>query len=262
MGASRAWRADEVVTVQDPDNPGDPSARMYAATRTVTETVVTPSGTQVRLDGSDVDRPLGVKAALGYDIWSAGRFSLGLDLTFAAYWNMRSAASGSAGGGRIDVRRTTEYYLFGSGPIPDDTDFTSFQPDAEPYRRDTVDLAPTEIAGRRLHARIRSDLYQVGLGPRATWRVCDGLDAYGRVEALCNLAHLDFDTGASRTGETKCMPGVGGTVGLAAALAEGVSLYAEAGYEWIDAAETKLGRAQAEVDFSGLVLGAGVAVSF
>lgn len=58
------------------------------------------------------------------------------------------------------------------------------------------------------------------------------------------------------------MPGVGGTVGLAAALAEGVSLYAEAGYEWIDAAETKLGRAQAEVDFSGLVLGAGVAVSF
>lgn len=256
------WRADEVVTVQDPDNPGDPSARMYAATRTVTETVVTPSGTQVRLDGSDVDRPLGVKAALGYDIWSAGRFSLGLDLTFAAYWNMRSAASGSAGGGRIDVRRTTEYYLFGSGPIPDDTDFTSFQPDAEPYRRDTVDLAPTEIAGHRLHARIRSDLYQVGLGPRATWRVCDGLDAYGRVEALCNLAHLDFDTGASRTGETKCMPGVGGTVGLAAALAEGVSLYAEAGYEWIDAAETKLGRAQAEVDFSGLVLGAGVAVSF
>ena len=243
------------MTVQDPDNPDDPSARMYAATRTVTETVVTPSGTQVRLDGSDVDRPLGVKAALGYDIWSAGRFSLGLDLTFAAYWNMRSAAFGSAGGGRIDVRRTTEYYLFGSGPIPDDTDFTSFQPDAEPYRRDTVDLAPTELAGRRLHARIRSDLYQVGLGPRATWRVCDGLDAYGRVEALCNLAHLDFDTGASRTGETKCMPGVGGTVGLAAALAEGVSLYAEAGYEWIDAAETKLGRAQAEVDFSGLVLG-------
>lgn len=256
------WRADEVVTVQDPDNPGDPSARMYAATRTVTETVVTPSGTQVRLDGSDVDRPLGVKAALGYDIWSAGRFSLGLDLTFAAYWNMRSAAFGSAGGGRIDVRRTTEYYLFGNGPIPDDTDFTSFQPDTEPYRRDTVDLAPTELAGRRLHARIRSDLYQVGLGPRATWRVCDGLDAYGRVEALCNLAHLDFDMGASRTGETKCMPGVGGTVGLAAALAEGVSLYAEAGYEWIDTAETKLGRAQAEVDFSGLVLGAGVAVSF
>lgn len=256
------WRADEVVTVQDPDSPGDPSARKYAATRTVTETVVTPSGTQARLDGSDVDRPLGMKANLGYDIWSTERFALGLNLSFAAYWNMRSAASGSAGGGRIDVRRTTEYYLFGDGPIPDDTDFTAFQPDAEPYRRDTVDLAPTELAGRRLHARIRSDLYQIGLGPQATWHVCGWLDAYGRVEALCSLAHLDFDTGASRTAETKCLPGVGGTVGLAASIAENVALYAEAGYEWIDAAETKLGRARAEVDFSGLVLGAGVVVSF
>lgn len=242
--------------------PGDPSARKYAATRTVTETVVTPSGTQARLDGSNVDRPLGVKANLGYDIWSTERFALRLNLSFAAYWNMRSAASGFAGGGRIDVRRTTEYYLFGSGPIPDDTDFTSFQPDAEPYRRDAVDLAPTELAERRLHARIRSDLYQIGLGPQATWHVCGGLDAYGRVEALCSLAHLDFDTGVARTAETKCLPGVGGTVGLAASIAGNVALYAEAGYEWIDAAETKLGRARAEVDFSGLVLGAGVVVSF
>ena len=261
--ARTEFRASDAERVQDPDYPGDPSFEKYAYTRTATRTVVTPNDGAVRIDASDTDSPLGVKANLGRDFWTTERFSLGLSLKAAAYWKMRTAASGTAGGGTRTVSTVKDYYLFSGGPIPPDGDFTSFRPDADPYMpyRETSETTEA-IAGRRISARFRSDLYQLGLGPQATWRVCDWIDVYGRVEALCNIAHLDFDAGASHRTDTQCLLGFGGTLGLVAGLTESLGLYAEIGYEWIDRAETSLGGLQAEVDYSSFVVSAGVVFTF
>ena len=259
-----SFDVSETEVVQDPLYPGDPTFRNYAYTRTATETIVTPHGTQAGLDGSDMDRPLGLKATLARDLFATERLSFGLGATFAAYWKMRSAVSGAAGGGTRVVNVTKDYYLFSGGPIPPDSDFTALHPDSSPYLpyRETTPGTPTEIAGSRVHARLRSDLYQIGLGPQATWHICGGLDAYGRVQALCNLAHLDFDVGAASRADTKCLFGAGGAMGLAATLAEHLGLFVEVGYEWLDKAEARLGRAEAEVDFSSLTLSAGLVFDF
>lgn len=257
------FSASDAERVQDPDYPSDPSFEKYAYTRTATRTVVTPNDGAARIDASDTDSPLGVKANLGYDFWTTERFSLGLSLKAAAYWKMRTAVSGTVGGGTRTVSTVKDYYLFSGGPIPPDGDFTSFRPDADPYLpyRETSETTEA-IAGRRISARFRSDLYQFGLGPQATWRVCDWIDVYGRVEALCNIAHLDFDAGASHGTDTQCLLGFGGTLGLVAGLTESLGLYAEIGYEWIDRAETSLGGLQAEVDYSSFVVSAGVVFTF
>jgi len=261
---SRVYSDGSTVKVQDPDYPTDPSYQKYAATRTLTETTVSPYSSEAFFDGSDTDRPLGLRAIVGYDFYATKRFSLGLGLKFAAYWNMRSSASGSAGGGSIKVNRTRDYYLYSNGPIPDDTDFTSFSPDTDPYLpyRENESQPTEQIAGSIVNARIRSDLYQIGLGPQATWHALDWLDFYGRVEALCNLAHMNFDVGADSSTDTKCLLGFGGTLGCSAFFTDNLGLYAEAGYEWVDKAETDLGRARADVDFSSLVVSAGAIVRF
>lgn len=261
--ARTEFSASDAERVQDPDYPSDPSFEKYAYTRTATRTVVTPNDGAARMDASDTDSSLGVKANLGYDFWATERFSMGLSLTAAAYWRMRAAASGTAGGGTRTVSTVKDYYLFSGGPIPPDGDFTSFRPDADPYLpyRETTETTEA-IAGRRVSARFRSDLYQLGLGPQATWHICDRIDAYGRVEALCSIAHLDFDAGAAHGTDTQCLLGFGGTLGLVAGLTECLGLYAEVGYEWIDGAETSLGGLQAEVDYSSLVVSAGLVFSF
>jgi len=225
---------------------------------------VSPYGSETALDGSDTDRPLGLRAYVGYDFYATRRFSIGLGLKFAAYWNMRSSASGYAGGGSIKVNRTKDYYLYSNGPIPDDTDFMSFYPDADPYLpyRENESLPTEQIAGSMVNARIRSDLYQIGLGPQATWHAFDWIDFYGRVEALCNLAHMNFDVGADSGTDTECLLGFGGTLGCSAFFTDNFGLYAEVGYEWVDKAETDLDRARADVDFSSLVVSAGAIIRF
>lgn len=261
--ARTEFSASDAERVQDPDYPSDPSFEKYAYTRTATRTVVTPNDGAARLDASDTDGPFGVKANLGYDFCTTERFSLGLSLKAAAYWKMRTAVSGTVGGGTRTVSTVKDYYLFNGGPIPSDIDFTSFRPDADPYLpyRETSETTEA-IAGRCVTARLRSDLYQLGLGPQATWHVCGGFDVYGRVEALCNLAHLDFDAGAAHGTDTQCLLGFGGTLGLVAGLTDSLGLYAEAGYEWIDRAETGLDGLRTEVDCSSLVVSAGLVLSF
>lgn len=258
------WSVGEVEKVPDPDYPADPTFQKYAATRTATTTTVTPYSNDAALGGSDADRPLGLRAIVGYDFYATERFSLGLGLKFAAYWNMRSSASGHAGGGSISVHRTKDYYLFNNGPIPDDTDFTSFYPDTDPYLpyQENEELPSEQIAGSFINARIRSDLYQIGIGPQATWHAFDWLDFYGRVEALCNIAHMNFEVGPDDSTDTKCLFGFGGTLGCAAFFTENFGLYAECGYEWVDKAETDLGRARADVDFSSFIISTGAIVRF
>lgn len=162
------------------------------------------------------------------------------------------------------MHKTKDYFLFNDGPIPDDTDFTSCYPEADPYLpyRQDENLPSEQIAGSVINARIRSDLYQIGIGPQATWHVFDWLDFYGRIEALCNLAHMNFEVGSGDSMDTKCLLGFGGTLGCSAFFTENFGLYAEAGYEWVDEAEINLGRAKANVDFSSFILSTGVIVRF
>ena len=235
-----SFGAGDVEVVQDPDYPNDPTMTKYAYTRTQSTTVT---------GGSDTDSPLGFKATLSRDIFGAGDFSFGLAATFAAYWRMESSVSG------LTLRRKDLYY-FSGGPIPPDPVEPPFLPDGIPSS-ETLQSLPVGKA-----ARLRSDLYQIGLGPQATWRACGWLEAYGRIQALCNIAHMDFDVGPASASDTKCLFGAGGTLGLMASITENVGLFAEVGYEWIDKADTSLGRTDAEFDFSSLVVSAGVCFSF
>lgn len=235
-----SFGAGDVEVVQDPDYPTDPAMQKYAYTRTQSTTVT---------GGSDTDSPLGFRAALSRDVFAAGDFTFGLAATFAAYWRMESSVSG------LTLRRKDIYY-FSGGPIPPAPVTPPFLPDAVP----SSETLPGLPVGKA--ARLRSDLYQIGLGPQAMWHVCEGLDAYGRVEALCNIAHLDFDAGGARGTDTQCLLGFGGTLGLVARLTERLGLYAEAGYEWIDKADMGLGQTDAELDFSSFVVSAGVVYSF
>ena len=250
-----------IVRVADPLTPG---YDLYADEVTRTETIGTPGNPFASLGSSDWNSPLGLKAAVGYDFCSGERFAVGLNLKFAAFWNMRSSASGMAGGGSVRTQSETDYYLYEDGPYPEDTDFSFSQPSATPYAPYHQDLAGdvVQYPMKSVHARIRSDLYQIGLGPKATWHALDWLDAYVGVEALCNIANLDFDCNASNSSETLCRIGFGGNAGLTAYLTEYLGIYAEAGYEWIDKVDTSVGGANAEVDFSSLVVSAGLLISF
>ncbi len=239
-GTKTSFDAGDVEVVQDPDYPNDPTMTKYAYARTQSTTVT---------GGSDTDSPLGFKANLSRDLFETGDFSLGLAATFAAYWRMESAISG------LTLRRKDLYY-FSGGPIPPAPVTPPFLPDATPVS----ETLASEAVG--VAARLRSDLYQIGLGPQATWRVCDGLEAYGRFQALCNLAHVDFDAGAASASDTKCLFGVGGTLGLSAFLTESIGLFAEVGYEWIDKGDMGLGQTGAELEFSSFVVSAGVVYSF
>ncbi len=261
VAGKTSWSVGEVEVVQDPDYPDDPTYEKYAATQTTTETIVTPGGN--RIDGSDEERPLGVKANLGYDFIETERFSFGLSLKFAAYWNLRSAASGVAGGGAMTVNTTKDYYLFNNGPIPNDADFVGCFPDAtphDPYQQKNE--TTTTIPGSYMSARMRSDLYQIGLGPQATWHIASWLTAYGRLELLCNLANLEVNTTSSSDSSVECLFGAGGTLGLTASITENLGLYAEAGYEWIDEADKNLRNARLKIDYSSLVISAGLLYQF
>ena len=239
-GSKTSFDASDVEVVQDPDYPNDPTMTKYAYTRTQSTTVT---------GGSDTDSPLGFKANLSRDLFEIGDFSLGLAATFAVYWKMEAEISG------LTLRRKDLYY-FSGGPIPPAPVTPPFLPDAVP----SSETLPGLPVGKA--ARLRSALYQVGLGPQASWRACGWLEAYGRIQALCNIAHVDFGAGPSDASDTKCLFGAGGALGLAASITENVGLFTEVGYEWIDKADMGLGRTDAELDFSSLVVSAGVVFRF
>lgn len=259
------WSVDDVVVVRDPNFPAGPEFLMYAATQTKTETTVTPGYGTAELGGSDRDSPLGVCVSAGYDMYTGRRFSAGLSLRFAGYWGMESQAYGLVGGGTVRSQSQRDYYLFSDGPIPGDTDFSYFYPDAEPYAPYRQNLGTTGsrvIPGDPIGAKISSDLYQVGIGPRVTWRVADWLDVFGSAEALCNFARLDFECGGARKSDTESLAGAAARLGMAAYLTKNIGLQAEAGYEWVDEAEISMGNIRAKADYSSFVASAGIAVRF
>ena len=253
----------ERVVVQDPVQ--EPAgATLYAEKETVTETSVAAGGGAAAMGATDERRPLGVKARTVYDVWQGDAISVGLGLRFAGYWNVRSSAFGAARGGSVTVRRTTDYYLYENGPYPDDGDFEFASPNAEPYLpyRETSDDETTLFASQVRGARLTADLYQIGIGPSVTWHALGWLDAYAGVAALCNIASFDMSAGAKDSSETQCRFGVAAEVGLIGYLTENFGIYGEVGYEWVDGFDTSVDGLSADVDFSSLMVSAGVVLAF
>ena len=111
-------------------------------------------------------------------------------------------------------------------------------------------------------AQLRADLYQIGLGPTVSWRACRWLDAYAVAAALCNIAALDFACDGASVSETQCRLGFGADVGLVANVTDWLGLYGEVGYEWVDGFDTSVGDVRSTVDFSSLVVSAGIVLRF
>ena len=157
--------------------------------------------------------------------------------------------------------------LFKGGPFPDDpvngNDF-DFAPDPEldSRSREYGEPTTTTIGGAAVRSRLTADLYQIGLGPTVTWHALSWLDAYAGVAALCNIASLDFDAGSQSSSETQCRLGFAGEVGLVGYLTENLGIYGEVGYEWIDGFDTSVDGLSADVDFSSLMVSAGVVLAF
>ena len=259
-----SWDIGDAVIVQDPDPFASPGDELYAITSTRTETTVTPGASEAAINSSDEESPLGLKLGVGYDFFDNGTFSVGLDLKFAAYWDMESAVSGSAAGGSTRVQTMKDYFLFTNGPYPPAGSLTPFLPETDPYipYRESISDTTTFLPSQSIRAMVTSDLYQFGVGPRFGWHVCNWLDAYAGVSVLCNIASVDFDVNGCGESATECRFGVGADIGLAAWVTENVGLYAEVGYEWIDEPTVRNGGMAAELDYSSLIVSTGLMIRF
>jgi hypothetical protein len=259
-----SWNIGDAVIVQDPDPFASPGDELYAITSTRTETTVTPGASEAAINSSDEESPLGLKLGVGYDFYENGTFSVGFDFKFAAYWDMESAVSGSAAGGSTRVQTMKDYFLFTNGPYPPAGSLTPFLPETDPYipYRESISDTTTSLPSQSIRAMVTSDLYQLGIGPRFGWNVCNYLDAYAGVSALCNIAAVDFDVNGCGESATECRFGVGADVGLAAWVSENIGFYAEVGYEWIDEPTVRNGGMAAELDYSSLIVSTGLMVRF
>ena len=264
IAGKTSWGIGDVTTVPDTDPTAPAGSTLYAAESVRTERTVSPGDASGRMDAADEDSPLGFKMGVGYDFYDDGRFSVGIDLKFAAFWDMESAVSGSAGGGTVRVKTDKDYFLFENGPYPNDTDFSYSLPNADPYLpyRETISDTTAALPSKSIRAMVTSDLYQLGVGPRFGWHVCEWLDAYAGVSILCNIAAVDFDVNGRGESATECRFGAGADMGLAAWLTENIGLYAEVGYEWVDEPTVKNGGMSARMDYSSLIVSAGAIVRF
>lgn len=264
IAGKTSWGIADVTTVPDTDPTAPAGSMLYAAESIRTERIVSPGSAFGRLDGSDEDSPLGLKIGVGYDFYDDGCFSIGLDFKFAAFWDMESQVSASAGGGTVRVKTDKDYFLFENGPIPGETDFTDFLPSKDPYldyRKPISDMT-TILPSSAIRAMVTSDLYQLGIGPRFGWHICNWLDAYAGVSVLCNIAAVDFEANGRGESAVECRFGVGADVGLAAWFSENIGFYADVGYEWIDEPTVRNGGLSTEIDYSSLIVSTGLMVSF
>ena len=201
--------------------------------------------------GSDEDSAHGLTASVGYDLYEGEVISLAANLRFAGYWGIENSSAGGYAAYRDTYRFTG--LLSGIDPSPDRTNFDA--PDAY-VGREYLAGGP---GGR---VTLKSDLYQIGLGPKVTWHVLSCLDVYGGVEALCTFVNSELDAGGASTDEVNCLWGVGGHVGFTGWMTENIGFFGQVGYEWIDEDDVAVQGIRAETDYSSLVLSAGLQIRF
>ena len=253
-----------IVEVKDPSQYASPGDVLYAVQVHRTETTITPGESAVGFGRNDEDSSCGMKLGVGYDFYDNEIFSIGLDFKFAAYWDMESEVSRLVNGGTARVHTMSDYFLFSSGPIPPASSLSSFLPETTPYipYRETISDTIIGLPSSKIRAMVTSDLYQIGIGPRLGWRLGDWFDAYAGASVLCNIMSVDFAVGGQGESAIECSFGAGAEIGLVAWLGDNFGIYAEAGYEWIDAAKVRNGGVSAEMDYSSLIVSAGCIFRF
>ncbi len=256
------WREHASEAVAKPDPLDDGQGTIVPAGSTLYAIDASYTETTVAYDGADNPSACGLKTRLGYDFIENDAISVGLDLRFAGYWNMKSSANATK-----SSRTITDRWFFEDGPYPGMGPSVADDPDTRAPKRNSGSRQTTTpiidaAGGRALHSRLCADLYQVGLGPTVTWHAFSWLDAYASAAVLCNIASIDFDVGTSSQSDAQCRLGFAGEVGLAAYLTENIGIYAEVGYEWIDDFDASVNAFSTDIDFSSVVVSAGIAFKF
>ena len=231
------------------------------------------AGRDYAVGASDEDAPLGLTLSAGYDFYRGETFAVGLNLRFAGYWNMKSETRGNYNAGHTHIESYTDHSVFPGCPVlgtfGEDVDPAYDRPVANGSTPNTALFRDEDYGSRMISTRLRSDLYQIGLGPKVTWSPFVGwcewmewLDVYGGVEVLCNLARTEFDADGHSSSQTDCLLGFGGNVGLVGNITDNIGIYGQVGYEWVDKSDVSTGGFKADIDYSSLVLSAGVQVRF
>ena len=233
------------------------------------------AGRDYAVGASGEDAPLGLTLSAGYDFYRGETFAVGLNLRFAGYWNMKSETRGNYNAGHTQIDYYSDHSIFTGCPVlgtfGEDVSPDYDRPEANGWTQVYPDGLPTEedYGSRAVSTRLRSDLYQIGLGPKVTWSPfvgwCDcmsWLDVYGGVEVLCNLAHTEFDADGRSSSQTDCLLGFGGNVGLVGNITENIGIYGQVGYEWIDDTDVSTRGFKADVDYSSFVLSMGLKFRF
>lgn len=217
---------------------------------------------------SDEERPLGLNLQGCYDFLQGETWSVGLNLRFAGYWNMKSESRGYYNAGSSLTEVWQDDYVF-----PDLAPIGTFAPDPADNivanGSTLISSTPLDYGSRPVSTRLRADLYQIGIGPKVTWSPfvgwcdwMDWLDVYGGVEILCNIAHSEFDADGASSSQTDCLLGFGGNVGFVGNITDWCGIYGQVGYEWIDKSDVSAGGFKADIDYSSLVLSAGLQFRF
>ena len=263
-------------TVDDPEaGRTSPKGQKLYTTEVVNyEYDFTPGSVVSRIDASDETGPMGLYLNGGYDFYAGEKISAGLALKFAGYWNLRASGSGRVAAGRLVTREYSDVYYYENDPVmsgdpaDDGIDGYSYLPSTPNEHNETARTEDTG-ANRRVAARLKGDLYQIGIGPRvafAPFADSDGwyrsLEVYGGAEALVNLVHMRLEADGVSHSRTDCRLGFGGHLGLAVEATDWCGVYGEVGYEWIDRAKVSVGDFRADIDCSSLVLSAGVVFRF
>lgn len=207
------------------------------------------NGSEATGSGGSDDSASGLTASIGCDLYQQDAFDISAVLRFAGYWGFKNS---SAGG----FSTYLDTYRFTSIHVGEETPARLNGDEPEYEGREYLSGGP---GGR---VTLKSDLYQIGLGPKATWHAASWLDIYGGVEALCTFANSELDAGGASTDEVNCLWGVGGHVGFTGWFIENVGIFGQIGYEWIEDDEVSVQGVRAETDYSSLVLSAGVRVRF
>lgn len=238
-----------------------------------TRTEVYPDGYEVvEANGESEDHPMGINLQGGFDFYQSETLSVGLNLRFAGYWNMKSSTRGIYQS-FTTTEVWTDHYIFPEMPPSEDFKPTKWDTIEQPNEpNDTTFVSKdTAVSGvGAVSSRFRGDLYQIGLGPKFAWTPFAGCEAcsldwltiYGGVEALCNISHTKLNTTGAAGSSTDCLLGFGGNLGVLANFTENLGLYGQVGYEWIDKDDISVGGFKSEIDYSSLVISAGLQYRF
>ena len=257
------YDTDNAQVVPDPT---DPTESLWKIPVTRTEVIQSTGDGVASLSDSDDTSALGLNLSARYDVYSGDWFSVGLGLRFAAFFDMKSSSSAFLNTGSTRTRVSKGWFLHEDMPWPPTALPAPLDAPTCPDFRDEVVTDPGTpdfgTGSRLVTSRYRADLWQLGVGPNVTWHALPWLDAYAGVEAILNLATVDFDANGSSTTRTDCLLGFGGHVGLEVRLTERLGLYGQVGYEWVDKSDVSTGGIDADADFSSLVVSAGVCFRF